>query len=331
VPYRSRVVHVVVLPYLPLREAVTVGGWRLVPAHRPEDDAFVDDDTRIKAQGLLGLYGAGAGARIAGAFAAPPGRRIGDDAPVDQLATLRRALVVGLLEGNPTPPALAADEAAVDPNGGWKSATSDNAVIWVHPIDEGGYTAVGYGAMVTTISGGHNVLHEDSVSIARPPELPTPFMYGFLDSVYCDALFAVLGAGTDESRRLGRAIDWLDLAWRNTPSITPEVRVVLLRTGFEVLFGDDKTYVVRDELGALLDDVGVTRQKRTWTTRAGKLQTEELSDLCWWFMQFAFLRNAIMHGDEVTATMFEHEGRPHIWLAESRLRQALRSLVAQAC
>jgi len=330
VAYGCRAVQIIVLPYVPLREAICVGGWRLVPAQRAESAAFADVETRGKAEGLLRLYGAGAGARIAGAFAAPPGGRIGDDAPVDQLTTLRRAIVVGLLEGNPTPPGLGEDHEDVDPNGGWKSAASDNAALWGHEIDPSGYTAVEYGAMVTTLSGGHNVLHEGSVSITRPAELPAPFMYGFLDGVYCDAVFAVLASGDERSRRLGRAIDWLDLAWRNTPSITPEVRVVLLRTGFEVLFGTDKTYVVRDELTALLDGEDTIRQQRTWTTLGGNTETLELSDLGWWFMQFAFLRNAIMHGDEVTPEMFEHEARPHVWLGESRLRAAIKTLVAQA-
>ena len=47
-------------------------------------------------------------------------------------------------------------------------------------------------------------------------------------------------------------------------------------------------------------------------------------------MRFAFLRNAIMHGDEVDPTMFEHEGRAHIWLGESRLMEAIKALVAQS-
>jgi hypothetical protein len=245
------------------------------------------------------------------------------------MLTLRRAIVVGLLEGNPTPPALAEDDEAVHPNGGWKSATSDNAALWGHPIDASGYTAVEYGAMVTTLSGGHNVLHEDSVTIRPPAELATPFMYGYFDGFYSDAVFAVLASGEDSSRRLGRAIDWLDLAWRNSPS-TPELRVVLLRTGFEVMFGSDNTYVVRDALYALLDSPDVASQERTWTTLGGKEQTAELSDLGWWFMQFAFLRNAIMHGDEVPDTRFEHNGRPHVWLGEYRLRAAIKARVAEA-
>lgn len=330
VAYGWQVVNVMVLPYLPLREAVTVGGWRLIPAQRPDAEVFVDEDTRVKARGLLRLYGAGAGARIAGAFAAPPGGQVGDEVPVDQMTTLRRAIVVGLLEGNPAPPALAQDPQDIDPNGGFTSATSDNAAIWGHSIDDSGCTAVEYGSMVTTLSGGHNVLDVDSVAITSPAELPTPFLYRRFDGFYSDAVFAVLAAGDDRSRQLGRAIDWLDLAWRNSPSITPEVRVVLLRTGFEVLFGTDKTYVLRDELSALLDDDDVARQERTWTTLADKAQTEDMTDLGWWFMQFAFLRNAIMHGDDVAATMVEHEGRSHIWLGEARLREAIKALVARS-
>ena len=318
------------MPYLPLREPVAVGDWRLIPAQRPDAHTFVDDKARAKGDGLLRLYEAGPGARVAGAFAAPPNGRVGDDAPREQLTTLRRAILVGLLEGNPTPPALAEDEDAIDPNGGWKSATSDNAALWGHRIDDSGYTAVEYGAMVTTLSGGHNVLHDDSVSIRPPAELPEPFRYGFVDGAYSDAVFAVLAAGDDLSRRLGRAIDWLDLAWRNTPSITPEVRVVLIRTGFEVLFGTDSTYAVRDALDSiLLDGEDAEREERRWKNRAGNPQTAELSHLGWWFMQFAFLRNAIMHGHEVPASMFEHEGRPHIWLGESRLCEAIKTLVAQ--
>jgi hypothetical protein len=63
---------------------------------------------------------------------------------------------------------------------------------------------------------------------------------------------------------------------------------------------------------------------------SGAEQTAELSDLGWWFMQFAFLRNAIMHGDEVQDTRFEHSGRPHVWLGESRLRAAIKARVAEA-
>jgi hypothetical protein len=219
------------------------------------------------------------------------------------------------------------DPESADPNGGWKSATSDNAALWVHELDASGYTAVEYGAMVPTLSGGHNALNEDSVPIRirRPAEVPSPIMYGVIDAQYSDAMFTVLMRGDEPSRRLARAIDWLDLAWRNSPSVTLEVRIVLLRTGFEVLFGSDHTYTVRDALGALLNGATVARAERSWLSRTDRTQTADLSDLEWWFMQFAFLRNAIMHGDAVSPAMFEHEGRPHAWSGEAWLRKAIRA------
>src|SRR5688500_17110652 len=109
--------HIGVLPYFPVRQSASVGGWRLITAASPDAGAFIDADTLAKAQGLLRLYGAGEGARVAGAFACPPGGRVGDDVPVEELSTLHRAIVAGLLEGNPTPPALVEDEEEVDPNG----------------------------------------------------------------------------------------------------------------------------------------------------------------------------------------------------------------------
>ena len=86
---------------------------------------------RTLAPRQMGSFGSTAPAPASpGRSLLPPGGRIGDDVPVDQMTTLRRVIVVGLLEGNPTPPALAEDRDAVDPNGGWKSATSDNAALW---------------------------------------------------------------------------------------------------------------------------------------------------------------------------------------------------------
>lgn len=100
--------------------------------------------------------------------------------------------------------------------------------------------------------------------------------------------------------------------------------------GFEVLLGSDATEDVRDALAALLDDEHAEKRPRNWEPRTGRPRGAELSDLAWWFMQFAFLRNAIVHGDEVRAEMFEHDGRPQVWLGESRLRQAIKTLVATA-
>lgn len=318
--------EVLIFPYLPLHERAMVGGWELLP---PGSDTarFTSPDVQTLAEGLLSLYHDDRRPPM-GALVAPPGGRIGNSIARNAMDHLRRSVLVGLLEGNPTPPALLHPDEDPDLNGGWRSVTSDNATLWGHPIDDSGYTAVEYGSMLTVLSGGHNVLRPDETKIHPPVEVPHASMYRGFDDAYASATFEVLDAGNETARRVGRAIDWLDLAWRNTPSITPEVRVVLLRTGFEVLFGSDDSYEVRDALSVLVDDADAPRTVRTWRTLAGREQSAELTDVAWWFQQFAFVRNAIMHGDIVPAPALEHEDRPHVWVGESRLRDAIKRTVA---
>jgi hypothetical protein len=93
-----------------------------------------------------------------------------------------------------------------------------------------------HGVMVRAIVGGLQI-GSDDVTIAPPPEVNVPFLHPGIDDVYLDALLQVLRDSTDDSRRISRAIEWLDLAWRNTTSIDEDTRLVGLRGGFEVLLG----------------------------------------------------------------------------------------------
>jgi hypothetical protein len=211
---------------------------------------------------------------------------------------------------------------------GHQVATSDNALVFAHRVDESGSVWVNYGAMVGATVGGLQVGSAD-VTISPPPEVLVPFMHPSADDVYLDALLRVLPSQSDESRRMGRAIDWLDLAWRNTSSIDEDARIVALRAGFEVLLGvGDKTASVREALSQLLEDSSKPRITRRWTTRQGNERSEEMTDLGWWFTRFSFLRNAIMHGSDIWETEYLHEDQHHLWLAEKTLRRAIKRLVA---
>jgi hypothetical protein len=55
------------------------------------------------------------------------------------------------------------------------------------------------------------------------------------DADYVSVLFETLAANDARARRLAAAIDWLDLAWRNTTSIDEGTRILLLKAGFEAL------------------------------------------------------------------------------------------------
>jgi len=62
---------------------------------------------------------------------------------------------------------------------------------------------------------------------------------------------AVLTSGALEAGRIGRAIDWLDLAWRNTTSLDDDTRILAIYSGFEVLLGEEGA----EALGVALSDL----------------------------------------------------------------------------
>jgi len=232
-------------------------------------------------------------------------------------------VVAALLDRNP-----ALDRDRHDSNLGHTVATSDNAALYGHRIDPEGYVAVDYGAIVTALTGGIRI-GEPTHAIHPPSELALPLLGPQPDESYADALFKCLTHNTEAARRLGTAIDWLDLAWRNTTSTSFETRVVLLKFGFEVLLdAGDKWMHQRQALSALLPDTGRRRRRRVWTHQ-GKQHAQTMSDLEWWFSNFTWLRNAIAHGERVSASDHRWGRTYHIWVAEARLRRAIKHTVAE--
>jgi hypothetical protein len=154
-----------------------------------------------------------------------------------------------------------------------------------------------------------------------------------LDLEYGSALYRLLTEDSASARRLGRAIDWLDVAWRNSDALDLNLRVAALHSGHETLLDVSADYkAAARALSDLLEPANVERHTRPgWANRQGRSVEDEVSDLEWWFIQFAFLRNAILHGDEITTEHHHDElGRVHLWVAEETLRRAIRETVAAA-
>src|SRR5262249_50364943 len=57
--------------------------------------------------------------------------------------------------------------------------------------------------------------------------------------------------GIGPARRLGRAIDWLNLAWLNASRLSDDLRVPALRAGFEVLRDSDDSETLARRLSSL--------------------------------------------------------------------------------
>lgn len=313
--------EVLLFPYLPASERLTTALWELVPRGELEQDDFSDDWLRDAIPGLLELYKTRSGDwGGVGCIARPANGQIGDPVDRQSMGVLQRGVVVSLLDGNPELPG--------DDNG-HAVATSDNAVLFGHRVDPSGHVAVNYGVMVRAVVAGLQIGHDD-VTIAPPPETHIPFMHPSVDGLYLDALLRTLTKSEDSSRRLARSIDWLDLAWRNTSSIDEDTRIVALRAGFEVLFGvGDSTSVLQDALSDLLDSDDAPKINRVWVSLAGIPRAEQMKDLQWWFLRFAFLRNAIMHGSSISDDEYMHDGARHLWLGELKLRQAIKRIVAK--
>jgi hypothetical protein len=308
-------------PYLPVIERVEVGPFELIPHGHFEDADAQYPWVAEAVRGLFDLYKVRTTSLGHGVVVRPREGRVGEAVERAMMTPLRRVLVAAVLDGNPR----VTEE---DRQPGHSVATSDNALLYGHGLSPDGWVAVQYGLMVEMTVAGLRIGEEHS-EIHAPAELHLPLLGGFVDEDYLAALWPVLTAETDEARRVSRAVDWLDLSWRNTTSITEEMRIMTLKAAFEVLFDSDKVDELRERLSALLDEAGVQRRTQTWTSRAGNPQSAELTELEWWFTQFSFLRNAIAHGNEVADADFDYEGQRHIWIAEARLRGAIKHTVAQ--
>jgi hypothetical protein len=314
--------EVLLFPYLPIgSDRLEVGPWELIPRRAFDDGDATAPWVAESVRGLLDLYKVSTTTIGMGTIVRHRDGKVGDTVDRDAMRPLRRTVVAAVLGGNPEVTEPGRQQ-------GLSVATSDNALLFGHSVGPEGWVTVQYGLMVETTVGGIQIGTEHGV-IHAPNELHVPLTGPNIDKDYLPPLWRVVVGDSGEERRVGRAIDWLDLSWRNTLSISEEMRIMSLKAGFEVLLDSDDVVELRDRLSALLDPPDVARPEREWVSRAGNPRRAELSDLQWWFTQFTFLRNAIAHGDELADEQFDFDSKRHLWLGEARLRQALKATVAR--
>ncbi len=322
---------VLLAPYLPLREQVDVGPWRLVPFAQSEEVRYLSDGIAADARLLIDAYRV-EGARL-GALVTLLDAPVGRDVDPDDVGPLHRALLLGVLESNPDRPADPTQEPD-DLNIGHRTAAAENTLVYGHPVRGDGTFATQTGFMAPFLAIHGRIQPDDRIRIRPPGELPTPIMATDLDADYASAALAVMTAGDETARRVSRAAEWLDVSWQNTSGVGHDARILALRCGFEVLlstteFGDD-TRQIGEALSDLLDEADAARVERSWQQR-GRVQRCELTDLEWWFQCFTLLRNAIAHGHPVgQANWAFNDGRLHLFVGESTLRRALKRTVARA-
>jgi hypothetical protein len=301
---------------------MTVGPYELISRNVATDDDFLSPQIKADVAGLLKMYELPSS--MSDKFGCVVRRRdgkVGDKFEREEMRPLRRAVVAALLDRNPQAIGLKRDSQ------GWHVSTSDNALLYLHQLDGSGHVAVQYGRLVELTVGGLTIGEEHS-QIHAPSEMPTPFLGPDPDDVYLAALYDVITSGTAEARRVGRAIDWLDLAWRNTTSIDDDTRIVAIYSGFEVLLAGAGAESLRAALSRLIEP-GAKKSPRPIPRRTrSELRTVDLTDLEWWFTFFAFLRHDITHGSEISPRQHEWNDQSHLFLGETRLREAIKHTVA---
>ena len=223
-----------------------------------------------------------------GAFACAADGRVGDAVDGDAVRHLGQTLLAGVLEVSPSP----LDETE-DPNAGWQASSAENALVYGHPLASGASYLFSTGAIVRK----NNIVYAPpgtSPQIPPPTDPPTPIMAADLDAEYAAAVLDVLERGDEHSRRVSPALEWVALGTSNTTALRADGRVLAWRAGFEVLLaGGASTRTNRHALSQLLDPPKEPRQLRR-RPRAQKVV--RLTDLEWWLVHFAELRNTIAHG-----------------------------------
>jgi hypothetical protein len=318
-------------PYVPLRVRTSVGSWDLVPFKDKNSAAYTNDAIAADAEMLVSAYRVKDGQL--GALAIPSGSPVGTERDPGELRLLRRALLLGILEVNPIRPENP-DEQAEDLNASHKTAAAENALVYGHPVTGDGTFVTQTGFMAPFIAIQGRVRPTDTIVITPPGELPNPIMAADLDSEYASAALDVMSREGDLARRVLRATEWLDVAWQNASTVTHDIRILALRSGFEVLLSTaesgDKTWQLRTALGQLLDEPNAQKLPHSWT-EWNKPKTSDLTATEWWFQSFTLLRNGIAHGHHIGRADWEFEdGRLHLLIGERMLRRAIKRTIARA-
>lgn len=316
---------VLIAPYLPIGQAAQVGPWNLVPFSCLEASGLVPRELRGRVMRLVEAYRlpTGAGQQL-GVLAVPEGGRVGAPFERASMSKLAHALLAGVVSGNPR---MAADhDAEENLNAGWGAATVENALLYGHPLVDSDSYAVEVGVLVRVSNIRHAPGDQPLPRVEPPVELPKP-MFTQFDDELADATYVALGDAAAPARRLHRALDWYRIALSNAQAVTLDVRIGAARSAFELLTdaGDETKRLVR-AYGNLMSDEATTRctyDDIFWAKGPVQMTAEE-----WWMTRLCELRNAIVHGREVAAELWEHEKHHQLNHVHDKLIVALRRSVA---
>jgi hypothetical protein len=306
-------------PYLPLSKEMIIREWRLIPFNALGEAQIVPRALARAVERLVAAYGRDEGM---GAVVHQDGKQVGEEFAMRDFIRLRGALLAGTVGGNP--------EMAKTEDGGlgaWSLTTSENALLVGHPIGDGSGYALQIGVLSRVLSGRGALDDEPLPPIEPPIELPMPLISSF-DVELAVAVYDELGAGDERARRLERALGWYHVVLSNAEAVSVDVRVGAARSALESLLGSgEETKRTVRAFGRLVRRPDSTEQTYTdvfWANGPVQLTEDE-----WWLTRLSMLRNAIVHGDEVTDDLWRYEGSHQLNLIHDKLVAALRAFAAE--
>ena len=345
-------------PYLPLSRPVVFSGWWLGPLDEFDGswhgERFEDLSRRL----LAGFRDAdGRPLKRLSLLARMQSGTDGVWPPQQELEALQAAIHFALLYDNSgwTP------DPALDTGGGWFHVTTDNGDLFAWAIDlDKGQVALRRGAMVTVTSGGWQIERSD-FQVPAPLELFLPLAPTSLDPDVLTAVYEITmdEAGVPErNHNLRTAMRWLAKSHRNSPSITSDDRVVMLKTGFEALTGESRAGEFATKLQSIFDGLKRDyppgpppgrffedgdllwsasqgrRLKYRWR-RSRKEFKRSVTQLEHWALSFSDVRNEIIHDGVVPDLRYRKRGSTfeghYVWVGERVLREAISVELRHAC
>jgi hypothetical protein len=336
--------YAIFLPYLPLRDEARIGDWLLTPLNQYAGSWQSPRFHELAAAFVRAFRGPGNEPIEHPTVVSRVDRGCDGSPPIGaEFTALTRAIEFAALDENPhwTEDNRSGSLAAA------LAVTTDNADLQIWPVDlVDGHVAQQSGYVVSTLAGGHQI--GDQLTITPPEELRLPLGPINIDSTVATAVYdTVRGAyqtpAATDAARIARVIGWLGKAWRNTPSITWEDRLVLLKTGFETLTQESSTAKAASALRSLFESV-IVGESREYATRhllwspdeqPSRVFTDQrgrqhlCTDLEHWFRMFGTVRNGIIHGDlDATDLNYPDDASayngPMFHTAERLLREALK-------
>jgi len=333
--------HVGFFPALPLARNLELGEW--IAGTPPPETLWAPgrfrelSETLIRSFEKRGFKG--------GALLWHRERGFDGSLPSDEeITAIRAAVTFAVLDAN--------DRLEGDLNKGHYLATTENADLFLQPVDEedGGVTHVRGGALKRTLVGGLKIGGE-------PPPLPDAVepISGTVpaSAKLAAAVFAAVRSGSGVGPAVATAAEWHRLALANPAAVTTHERLVALKTGFEALLHESRSHKCarllrglfegataahRDLLpwrGMLWSPTERTDLMRTWETPAGKKGTEQRTEIEDWFMALADARNDIIHSGVLRSGVYAAPPERPLsryagtlfWVGERILREAIKATV----